>query len=503
MRKGTALATISGFSGGENYLFPSLTMPPKFSARMMNCHVSPRGGVAKIPGYVKVNAVAVAETLSSGCEFRTSSGTIKLLVAGQGSIYTLGGDNELDSIKTGLDATVPIWFAQFADLAIIMNGVDVPMKYDGANVAALGGQKENTLLKKPHVHKGRVWAIDATDKMSAFHSALNDPEDWTTAENAGYIDFRFVLPAGDELVEIKSFVDLLVFIFCNHIAVYSGTNPTSGGDFQLVQLISGTGAVANGTGYGLGMDLFYLERTGLRSLKQSFTVGNLNLGSISKAITPLIQTEINANVGNIYGVAQYRKNSWLMMLINSIVFIYSYEWKAWAHMSTPIAAEGEEDRGIYGMFETANGDLYLCGKGYLYRYGEGYSFAGTPMSMWWETGWTNLSRSPLQDYPRLAEVLCYPGKIMGLQFDFSVDFSAPMMENSNLITTEAAPYILDDVIADVWDNVLYMDLNEYPIIRLPLFGAGKIGKFVISNTSIDGPLEFNQIIVQGRKGGTL
>lgn len=503
MRRGSQLATIDNFSAGENYLYPSVTMPPRFSAQMQNCHVSPRGGIAKIPGFEKVNAVAVPETLRSGFEFRKSDGTIMKLVAGGGKIYTAADDGTMTEVENGLDTEAVINFAQFNDLTLIMNGVDDPMKYNGVTVSALGGQKVGTVLKKPHVHKGRAWAVDATDKMIAYHSALNAAEDWTTADNAGYIDFRYVLPQGDELLDIKSFVDLIVFIFRNHIAVYAGSDPTSGGDFILTQLLEGNGAVAQGCSYGLGMDLFFLQKEGLRSLRQAVTVGNLNINNVSKAITPELQAEIALNTSDIYSICQYRKTSWLMMLVNSRVFIYSYEWKAWAHMSIPEAVEGEEDRRIYGMFATADGEVYLCGEGYLYKYGSGYSFAGNPMPMWWETGWLNLSRSPFKDYPRLAEILCFPGTAMTVNMDLAFDFAASMQENFNAIETEPAASIMDGTVPDIWDNSFYMDVSDYPPIRIPLFGGGKMVKFICSMSNTLGPFEINKLTIQGRKGGSL
>lgn len=503
MRRGADLAIINDFSGGENYLFPNLAMPPRFSGQLQNCHVSPRGGIAKIPGFVKVNDVAVNEVLRTGFEFRSSTGVVKKLVAGSGTIYTANDDGTMTAIKNNLDVSAIVSFVQFKDLTIIMNGVDPPMKYDGATVTNLVGQKENTLLKKPHVHKGRVWAVDSTDKMSAFHSALNAAEDWTSADNAGYLDFRYVLPQGDELLDIKSFVDLLVFIFRNHIAIYAGSDPTSGGDFLLTQIIHGNGAVASNCSYSLGMDLFFLQREGLRSLRQAVTVGNLNINNVSKPITPSLQAEISLNTADVYSICQYRKNSWLMMLVNSRVFIYSYEWKAWAHMSIPEPIEGEEDRRVFGMFTTSDGDVYLCGNGYLYKYGVGYSFAGSNMPMWWETGWMNLSRSPMKDHPRLAEITCYPGTIMDINMDLAFDFSASMQENFCTITTSPAPSLLDLPVSDIWDNSFYMDTSEYPPIRIPLFGEGKTVKFICSMSNTKGPLEINQIIIQGLKGGSL
>jgi hypothetical protein len=503
MRRGTELAILNDFSGGENYLYPSLSMPPKYSAIMQNCHISPRGGIAKVPGFVKVNDVAVPEVLRSGFEFRKSDGTIKILVAGGGTIYTANDDGTMTDIKSGLDADAIVYFAQFNDLTIIMNGVDDPMKYDGAVVTDLAGQKPGTILKKPHVHKGRIWAVDSVDKMTAFHSALNAAEDWTTADNAGYIDFRYVLPQGDELLEIKSFVDLIVFIFKNHVAIYSGTDPTSGGDFILTQIINGNGVVAPNCAYSLGMDLFFLQKEGLRSLRQAVTVGNMNIANISKPITPAIQAEISLNINNIYSICQYRKNAWLMMLVNSRIFVYSYEWKAWGHIAIPEPIDGEEDRRVFGMFGTADGSVYLCGNGYIYEYGSGHSFAGNNMPVWWETGWLNLGRSPFNDYPRLAEVVCFPGVIMDVSLDLAFDFAATMQENFNTITTLAAPSITDQAVPDIWDNSFYMDVSNYPPIRIPLFGEGKTVKLICSINNTLGPFEINKLTIQGRRGGSL
>ena len=66
MSRNTRVYRLNNFSGGENQLYPSVAMPSKFSARLQNCHISDRGGIAKIPGYEKVNTAAVAETISTG-----------------------------------------------------------------------------------------------------------------------------------------------------------------------------------------------------------------------------------------------------------------------------------------------------------------------------------------------------------------------------------------------------------------------------------------------------
>jgi hypothetical protein len=125
------------------------------------------------------------------------------------------------------------------------------------------------------------------------------------------------------------------------------------------------------------------------------------------------------------------------------------------------------------------------------------------MPVWWETGWLNLGRSPFNDYPRLAEVVCFPGVIMDVSLDLAFDFAATMQENFNTITTLAAPSITDQAVPDIWDNSFYMDVSNYPPIRIPLFGEGKTVKLICSINNTLGPFEINKLTIQGRRGGSL
>ncbi len=490
MAQNKRIYRLNNFSGGENQLFPSVAMPSKFSTRMQNCHISDRGGIAKIPGYEKVNTDAVPETISTGFEFIKRDGITQIICAGGGKIFKVVG-SALTSIKTGLNTSVKVWFTQMGDYCIMTNGIDTPMKYDGTTVSALGGLPTGSMFKKCHSHKGRVWAVDQLDKMTAFHSALNSPEDYTTAVNAGYIDFRFVLPRGDELVDICSFVDLIVFYFKQHIAIYSGTDPTTGGDFRIVQLIEGAGAMSQGVSTAIGTDLFCLNVTGVQSLRQVVSTGNLSVGGMSQPIQPSLKSEIVVN-GGVMAMCHYPKLSWAMVLVGTRVFIYSYLHKAWGHM---VGAN------ITGMFNTVDGGLYMCGEGFLYRYGVDYSFAGSPMTMMWETGWINLSNGPNRFYPKIAEIICYPGRIGTIRLDLAYDFSTSMIENFLQFNTEQAPSLLDSAVTDTWDNSFYMDVGNYPLVRLPLFGGGKSMKMIFTNTSTDGPFEVNDITIQGVMGG--
>jgi len=190
-RKRTEILRLSDLTGGEASIFPVLAMNPKYSMRMQNCQISERGTIAKIPGYVKVNTTSCGVTLKKGFEFKKTDGTTVILSAGDGKIFSGTGES-LTEVHTDLDGSAKVRFAAMNSQCIACNGVDAPLiSTDGTTWTALGGSPPATAFK-PHVHKGRVWMLERTNKMLATHSSLNNPAEYTGG-TSGYIDFKFVL----------------------------------------------------------------------------------------------------------------------------------------------------------------------------------------------------------------------------------------------------------------------------------------------------------------------
>lgn len=510
---------LADFTGGQADMFSPYAMPPKYSMKLRNCHISEHGGISKIPGYTKVNSTPVSVALDNGYEFKKSDGSTTMLFAGEGSILKLNASNEFEVIKSGLDTNAKVYFSSMNDVCIITNGIDRPLKYDGNTVSTLGGSPPQTAFKS-HVHKGRIWMIERSNKMMATHSALKKIEDYTTANEAGYIDFSFVLKRGDELLDILSYIDLLVFFFRNHIVIYSGTDPTAQGDFRLAQLIEGVGIVGTGAVITAGTDLSFITDSGIKTLRQVVTTGSLNMNDMSEVIDISLMRAIRGNTSNYYSIAHYRKNGWLMFQIGDSVWIYSYKWKAWGEM---VGAD------VVGLFGTNSGDVYICGsKGYGYKYGEGWDFAGDRIYMIWETGWFHLSSNGNRCYPKIAEFNSIIGLLPRLniitRFDtglpapdtvtqYKTQFSASLMDqqvddiwervfylDDSYNDAVISPYAIDDNPSSTWDESVFMDIYSYEPLRIPLFGKGKALQMIILNNSKAGPIEMNEIILQAMVG---
>ncbi|HSW62239.1 MAG TPA: hypothetical protein VLH56_02815 [Dissulfurispiraceae bacterium] len=466
---------LADFSGGESAMFPVFNTPSKYSALLQNMHISERGTIKKIPGYVAVNSTPVAEPLQTGFEYRKASGTTQLLAAGGGKVFTVG--TTLTQIQSGMNTQARVFFTQMNDLCIMSNGIsaDGPKKWDGTTLSNLGGTPPPTAFKM-HAHRGRVWAIERQNKMMASHSALSNPEDWTTSNNAGYIDFRYVLPTGDELLDIATFVDLLVFFFRNHVVIYSGSNPTSSGDFAMTQCISGVGVIDTGTVQALGTDMSFLSLGGVKTLRQVVATGSLDVGDMSEQINPLVRGDIQEGSAGSFSSAHLPRLGWLMQSIKDTVWLYNYQRKAWGRM---VGAD------VRGMFSTIAGDVYITGSGYVYKYGSGWSFAGLAPVCVWSLAWIALDRSARVAMPKSLELLLAPApQATKLNVSFRYDMDIQRFEHSfEIVGTVTSPGTEDVDSVNNWDNIDPLDSLSQQPTKLPLFGSGRRMQITLSNQS--------------------
>jgi|GEM_PF-3010412 len=487
MSRTSVTMSVNNISGGEASIYPFNAMPSKYSMLMQNCCVGESGLVCKIPGYESIISETVSETLTTGVEYVKSNGTKTRVVAGGGKIY-YDNDGVLAVIKTGLDTGARVFYSQINDLLIMTNGVNAPMKYDGATASTLGGSPPATAFMS-HVHKNRVWMLDRTDKMMAYHSALNAPEDYTGA-GSGYIDFKYVLKKGDELVDIITYIDLLVFIFKNHIAIYSGSTPSgTSSDFQLVQLIDGIGAVGTGVSVPLGTDIAIMTSQGVVNLKQAAITGSLNMSSLSESIEPTLRIAIST-----YGVicaAHYRKYGWLLFLIGGTIYCYSYIWKAWFKI---VGAD------VNWFFTTTDGSLYITGTGNLYAYDSTWGFNGSNIEYVWDTAWLSVAKNDIEyAYPQVLEIMARPKLDATISMSIQYDLRYAMAENVTSFKLSSDQVLVDGLqdfnAIDPLDGIL-----PYDVIRVPLFGRGKIMKIRFSNSSTIGPIELSGFSIISKLG---
>lgn len=492
-RSRATVLSLSDLTGGEASIYPISKWPIKYSELLQNCWVNDRNNIAKVPGYSKTNSTTVSTVLDSGHEFLKTDGTSILLASGEGKIFKfdVGAGEFGAAVKSGLSAT-PINYTTFSDNCIVCNGVDAPLKTtDGSTYVSLGAGFPVTAFKA-HVHKGRVWFLERTNKMRASFTALND-----ISTIQGYYDFQYILKKGDELVDIFTYIDLLVFVFKRHIVIYSGNTPADSVnpddiDFAIVQVIEGVGGIKDNTIQGLGDDYPFLSPDGVKTFKQVVTSGNLNLNDMSELIDPDLLLSL-ASMTNADS-AHYQKLGWYLLKIDSTIRVFDYVKKTWFRI---VGAD------CNGMFTTASGTLYFLGNGFMYQYDPGnvWDFAGTDPVFWWKSGWLRLSKAGLRCSPKLIELLAYPQEAVTLQMSLLFDRNTPLSLNYYDVDISPGDITYIDSESD-FDAIDPFDETAFETFKTMLHGRGKFLQLQFKNTS-DKQIELSDITLQIVEGGSL
>lgn len=318
---------------------------------------------------------------------------------------------------------------------------------------------------KLYPYKNRLWAI-GSDKLTAYYSALLAPTDFV-GEGSGYIDFRYVIPQGDELVDIGSLMNYIVFFFKNHIVIYAGSDPTAEGDFVIYQNIDGTGLIAPNTIINVGSDIFFLTNKGVKGLKQLISAGALNVDNVSQNIDLDIISAIDANTSGVYASSHYATLGFIMFLIGTTMFVYNYRQKAWSRVVIPSVDDVSK---ILSMFETSDGYVLMGGYDYLFEFDptpDTYNFNGVAPVYRWTSSMLKVTTADsmylLEMILRLAssKAATFTLKTRAIGFDTGVEDQAAFNEQAVSI-----PAITNN------DAV-------FNFVRIPLFGAGRFVQFDI------------------------
>lgn len=204
----TSLKNLSAAGG----VFPSLTTRPNFTALGTSFAANVTGMALYLNS--ELNAVA-------------------------GGVWRKWNGTTWTNVLTALSTTAKWSFTNFkGNLAKInligVNGVDPAKKYDGTTATNLAGVPAGVNFKMIDEHDNRLYASDG---KAVYFSALNKPEDWTTANDAGNIQIE--TNTGEDVTAIVAGMKHLMVFKPNSFAELWGTGPHN---YQLQQ-VSETGAV--------------------------------------------------------------------------------------------------------------------------------------------------------------------------------------------------------------------------------------------------------------------
>lgn len=254
------------------------------------------------------------------------------------------------------------------------------------------------------VYKGRVWvAKDA----ALYYSALGTYDDFTTAEDAGYIN-EFHTDTGS-ITALKPYKDYLAVYKKNSVYLLTGTSPK---DFAIV-LFANKGAVGTNSIINVENKQYFLSN-GIFALEQ---VGELNQIQLGSEISAKIKNEFSSfrNLENSIALHNDAKSQiWYFFPYNSdnyfhTIWINDYVNKAWYKRVVP------QNIVCACMY---NGNIYTADKqGNIYREDFGQTFDGKPIEFMWKSPFLSIT-SP--HHRKMIDEFYF---LLDTEYDNDFDFS--------------------------------------------------------------------------------
>ena len=340
------------------------------------------------------------------------------------------------------------------------------------------------------IHDKRLVAAGVEDNLSTvFYSSLLDPTSFS-GSGAGSITLS------DQIVGIRSFRQEL-FIFCrNSIFKLQDINGTA----VVIPVAKNIGCLSGYSIQEIGGDLIFLAPDGLRTVAGTARIGDVELGTVSKAIQPII-TQLAENIDKfvISSVVIREKSQYRLFYTNTSVI--NAQQEGIIGTLRPNGFEWSETRGIevtsIGAGFNNNGvEKYFHGDtdGYVLVHDSGNDFNGSDILARYSTpdyDYGDLGTLKTLHYVRVsvsAEGTVTPE--LQVKYDFgSSDIPQPASNFS--FGTVNAPAIFAEAVF----NTTVFGASQSPMIRIPVQGSGTSTNFTVLTEDNKAPYKINGLYI--------
>ncbi|WP_183808248.1 hypothetical protein [Mycoplana azooxidifex] len=267
-----------------------------------------------------------------------------------GGVTTVNPVAKLAQVEIGGDT-----FGENYMWRITLNGIRYPTTGRASRVAL-------SVL----VHKQRIWAPIAHRIQ---YSKLNDPTNWsdaTASSGAGYIGVSTQTNGKVDLLGAAEYNGKVAFFARSTVVIY--TLAADAQNIQFAQALENTGTLAAGSivSYGAN-DVYYLDMSGVRSLRSRDGYDAAFASDIGNAIDPYIQELLgdteDLEVGRAKSIVEGRDGRFFMAIGDQIVVLSYFPTSkitAWSYLD--VGAPVDE------IVRTTQ-DVYLRSGNTIYTYG--------------------------------------------------------------------------------------------------------------------------------------
>ena len=467
--------------------------------------VRPTGGAATILG-VQPYADGVVTTAGTNVYF-SQDGITWLQI---NKLSASGGDNYSTFTGKSVSARTGQGQCQFAifeaagedyGTIIISDGTNKPFSFrmEGTGTALSSRTyftEEITVTGTKGVqfitsHDHHLIAAGVEDNENTVYYSVNlDPTSFS-GSGAGAVTIS------DKIVGIKGFrTDL--FIFCEN-SIHKLININNSSTVAVIPVAESVGCLSGYSIQEIGGDLIFLAPDGLRTVAGTSRIGDVELGTVSKSIQPII-TELAQNVNDytISSVVLREKSQYRLFYSNinltnasqrGIIGTLSpngFEWSETVGIEVTAIGSGFNTNGIEKYY---HGDT----DGYLYIHNSGDDFNGSAIDARYQT--------PDYDYGDFGtlKTLHYVKLSIGPENEIQPSVRV-RFDYDSTDTPQPEDYLLDSVPApSIFGSAIFSTAKfgaaEQPLVRLALQGSGYSNSFRILTNDTNAPYTINGLYI--------
>jgi len=329
------------------------------------------------------------------------------------------------------------------------------------------------------------------NETTVYYSVHNDQDDFSGA-GAGAITIS------DKIVGIKGFrTDL--FVFCEN-SIHKLINIDDNQTVAIVSVAENIGCLSGYSIQEIGGDLIFLAPDGLRTVAGTTRIGDVELGTVSKAIQPIMR-EVAENINNyqITSIVLREKSQYRLFYTN--VNAVAAGQKGIIGTLRPNGFEWSETKGIEvteigSGFDVTGVERYYHGNnsGYVFIHDSGNDFDGTDVLARYATpdyDYGDLGTLKTLHYLKVsitAEGLVTPE--VQVKFDYNSG-DVPQPRNNFSLGTVNPPSIFGSAVFGT--NIF--GASASPMLRTPLQGSGTSNNFTVISNDNKAPYRINGLYV--------
>ena len=341
-----------------------------------------------------------------------------------------------------------------------------------------------------------VVAGDPSTPNTIYYSGTNDIDSFSSS-GSGSITLE------DKVVGLKSFRNEL-FIFCRN-SIFKLQNINNSSTIAVVPVTKNVGCLDGQTIQEIAGDLVFLAPDGFRTVAGTSRIGDVELGTISQAIQPIINEIANASDSLQFSSVVLRNKSQYRMFYSTnsssqftakgiigTLRANGFEWSETLGIQAPAITSGFSSTGVEKVF---HGDR----DGKIYNHNTGNSFNGTSIAAEYQSpdyDYGDLGTRKTLDYVKLAftpEGDCQPSLRVRYDYD-SLDSPQPADIVLNSIPKPA-----------IFGTAIFatskFGATEQPLVQQNLTGSGHSNFFKVFSDDTKAPYSINGLYVNYRPSG--